>query len=291
MKESKLADKLENNCFPVTVELFSVRGVMVDELIQTARKLSCVASAFNITDNHRATMRTCPLALCARLEAEGLESVYQVTCRDRNRLALQSDLLGAGVLGIKNVFAVTGDHLSSGDYPMAFPVFDLDSVQLLKIISTLEEGRDSAGKKLKGSPVFFKGAAVNLNAEPDWIHVSKLHKKITAGAQFFQTQLIFNAEKAVKTLSLVKKKAFFLAGVTILKNAAFTRFLKEKVPGISIPDSMLAYQEKSGDELRAGKEIAVSLIKELKPHFSGLHVMAFGLEEFIPEILKKAGLE
>ncbi|MDD2715498.1 MAG: methylenetetrahydrofolate reductase [Candidatus Wallbacteria bacterium] len=290
MNESRLEQKLRNREFPITAELFSIRGTDVSTIMKKAELLRDYADAFNITDNHRATMRVCPLAVCSKLVQTGLEPVFQITCRDRNRLALQSDTLGAYLMGIRNIFAVTGDHLSVGDYPMAFPVFDLDSVQFLRNLTELERGRDSAGKKLRGAPKFFKGAAVNMTATPEWIHLAKLRKKIVAGAQFFQSQLIFSPELALSMLEKVKGQAYFIAGITILKDLTFTRFLKEKVPGIYIPDEMIRHQEKAGDELKAGLEIAVSVIRELRDHFDGLHVMALGLEEYIPEILKKSGV-
>ncbi|MDD5089365.1 MAG: methylenetetrahydrofolate reductase [Candidatus Wallbacteria bacterium] len=287
--QTQLEKKLNNREFPVTIELFSVRGTGIKRLLSTAERLKGTATAFNITDNHRATMRACPMSICARIAGMGIEPVLQVTCRDRNRLALQSDLLGANILGIRNVLVITGDHLKFGDNPTAYPVFDLDSVQLLQFMSGMEKGRDSSGQKLHGTPSFFKGAAINLCASPEWIHLAKAKKKICAGADFFQTQLIFDPELALKMKNKISG-AFMLAGVTILKNYAFAQYLKDKIPGIVMPDEVLRKMLKAGDEIRAGIEIAAETVRDLKDHVDGIHFMALGMEEYIPEVLKKAGI-
>jgi len=285
---SILRNKLKNKEFPVTTELFSIKGTDISPILNKADMLSGYIDSFNITDNHRATMRTGSLGVCIALMQKGYEPVFQMTCRDRNRLALQSDLLSASVLGIENVLFITGDHLAVGDHAEAKAVFDIDSVQLIEIAESLEQGKDAAGKNLKGKPCFFKGGAVNLTASPGWLHLIKVRKKISAGVDFFQTQLIFDTEEALKMKRDIN--ADVLAGITILKSAKSARFLKEKVPGMFIPNDIIDYMEKSGDELKAGKDIAVRLIKEISGSFEGLHIMALGLEEYIPEILKKAGI-
>jgi methylenetetrahydrofolate reductase (NADPH) len=286
---SNLQEKFKNNEFPVTTELFSIKGTNISSILKKADMLSGYIDAFNITDNHRATMRAGSLGVCVSLLQKGHEPVFQITCRDRNRLALQSDLLSASILGIKNVLFITGDHLAVGDHPEAKAVFDIDSVQLLQIANKLEQGFDASGKKLKGSPLFFKGGAVNLTASPEWLHLLKVKKKIIAGAEFFQTQLIFDIKEALSMKQKIDSNV--MAGVTILKSAKFARFLKEKVPGMFIPDDIIDYMERAGDELEAGKDIAINLIKEIANNFEGLHIMALGLEEHIPEILKKAGIK
>lgn len=285
---SRLKDKFIKGDFPVTTELFSIKGTNISPILKKADMLSGYIDAFNITDNHRATMRAGSLGVCSALLKNGHEPVFQMTCRDRNRLALQSDLLSASIMGIENVLFITGDHLAIGDHPEAKAVFDIDSVQLLQIVKNMEEGHDASGKKLRGIPLFFKGGAVNLTASPGWLHILKVKKKIIAGAEFFQTQLIFDTNEALKMKKEIDSNV--MAGITILKSAKFARFLSEKVPGMFIPDEIIDYMEKSGDELKAGKEIAVRLIKEISGSFEGLHIMALGLEEHIPEILKKAGI-
>lgn len=287
--ESKLKNKLEKREFPITVEFFAPRGVNVNGILTKAKKLSSFITAFNITDNHRATMRISSMALSVLLNNHSFEPILQLTCRDRNLLALQSELLGAYALGIRNVFFISGDSILVGDYPDATGVYDVDSIGFLKIAKTLEDGKDVAGKKLNGSPVFFKGAALNLTPDDFNKELDKLNKKINAGVDFFQTQLIFSVDTAIKMKSYTHNIPV-LAGVTILKNLKFANFLNKKVPGVYIPKDIIKFIEKSGNELKAGIDIAVDIIKNIHTYFEGLHIMALGLEEYIPEIIKRAGL-
>jgi methylenetetrahydrofolate reductase (NADPH) len=232
------------------------------------------------------------LAAAALLAREGIEPIFQITCRDRNRMALQSDLLGAAALGIRNVLALTGDHISFGDHRQAKPVFDLDSVQLLQAITGLAEGRDLAGNPLNGIPEFYTGAAAAPEAEPFEPTLIKLAKKASAGARFFQTQAFFDPERlhlfreAVRPLGVK-----VIAGIFLLKSARMARFVTTNIPGLRVPDSVVAELETSPDPLAQGVAIASRLAVQARSCCDGIHIMAMGREDLIPVILKAVRTE
>ena len=236
-------------------------------------------------------MRVGSLAICKLLIERGIEPVFQVTCRDRNRLALQSDLLSAAVFGIKNVLALTGDHPMLGDHPGAKPVFDMDSVQLLEAIRILESRKDMAGKELKGKPEFCAGAVVNPGADPIEPEVLKMEKKIAAGAKFFQTQAIYDVELFKKFLDASKHlKTTIVAGIVLLKSAGMAKFMNKNVSGVFVPDNLIQEMDKTQDKSATSIEIAARLIKELKPMCQGIHVMPIGWDKKVPLVLDAAGL-
>jgi 5,10-methylenetetrahydrofolate reductase len=217
-----------------------------------------------------------------------------MTCRDRNRIALQSDLLSAWVLGIENVLSLTGDLPALGDHPQAKPVYDLDSVQLLQVIGKLNSGTDMNGNQLKGKTDFFAGAVVNPGADSDAaleLQIMKMEKKIKAGAKFFQTQAIYEPAKFEK---FMKRVAGFgapvLAGVIPLKNAGMARFMNKNVAGVFVPDELINRMAKAEDKAKTGIEIAANLLKDLKDIGQGVHIMAIGWEKRVPEIIAAAGL-
>jgi methylenetetrahydrofolate reductase (NADPH) len=228
------------------------------------------------------------------LKERGLDPVFQMTCRDRNRLALQSDLLSAYVLGVENVLAITGDLPSLGDHPQAKPVYDLDSVQLLWVISKLNEGYDMVENELKGKPDFFPGAVVNPGADTGAafeLQLIKMEKKIAAGARFFQTQAVYDINSFAKFMKRVEGfKVPVLAGVIPLKSVGMARFMNKNVAGVFVPDELINKLAEAEDKVKTGIEIAANLIKELKGISQGVHIMAIGSEKKVPQILDAAGL-
>ncbi len=236
-------------------------------------------------------MRIGSLAICKLLIERGIEPVFQITCRDRNRLALQSDLLSAAVLGIKNILALTGDHPSLGDHPDAKPVFDLDSMQLLEAIKTLQAGKDMAGKELKGTPEFCVGAVVNPGADPLEPEILKMEKKIVGGAQFFQTQAIYDIGLFKKFLYASKHlKTTIIAGIVLLKSAGMAKYMNKNVSGVFVPDNLIEEMDKAQDKSAKSIKIAARLIKELKPISDGIHIMPIGWDKKVPLVLEAARL-
>ncbi len=245
----------------------------------------------NVTDNQRAVMRISSLAASKILLDHGCDPIYQLTCRDRNRLALQSDLIGASALGIKNILALSGDYPTNGDHPTTKPVYDLDTVQLIQVANNLNNGKDLEGHNLDGSTDLFIGAVCNPVYDNMDLQYMMINKKIMAGAKFFQTQAIYSADVFKKFLKTINKKEIkFLAGILPLKSSKMARVLNEKVPGVLIPEEIIQDLEKSSDPLKRGLEISADLIKELRTFADGIHIMAINFEEKIPELLKQAGL-
>ncbi|MBW1980649.1 MAG: methylenetetrahydrofolate reductase [Deltaproteobacteria bacterium] len=256
--------------------------------------------AINVTDNQTAVVRLCSLASCIRIKQMGLEPVLQMVTRDRNRIAIQSDLLGAASFGIHNVLCLTGDHQHFGDHPNSINVFDLDSTQLIQTVKLMrDEGRLIGGFELKERPQMFIGAAANPFADPFEIRVARLAKKVAAGVQFIQTQCIYNMEKFKSWLQQVRDRALhekvaILAGLTPMKNVGMARYMKNRVPGIDVPDEIISRlagvpKEKQAEE---GIKICVEQIEELKEEegIRGFHIMAIEWEQKVPEIVERAGL-
>jgi len=227
-----------------------------------------------------------------------MEPVFQVVCRDRNRIALQSDILSAAGLGIENLLLLTGDHTKLGDHPGAKPVFDLDAVSLIHTVKKLEQGEDLAGNKLEGEPPkFCIGAVVSPGSEPLDPQLFKMEKKIKAGAEFFQTQLVFEVDKFVKFMEIVTQKFGkdipVMAGITILKSVGMAKFMNANVAGVFVPDNLIEELKKDKEKTKSGEtgiEIAVRLVKGLKPYCHGIHIMPLGWDSKVPEILSQAGL-
>jgi methylenetetrahydrofolate reductase (NADPH) len=290
---SKLRQALESGQFVVTGEIGPPKGVGLDKCLHDAEMLREHATAINVTDLQSAVLRIGSLAVSARLIEQGLEPVYQLTCRDRNRLALQSDLLSAWALGIENVLCITGDHPILGDHTEAKPVYDLDSVQLLKAASILNQGHDMAGHELESAPSFFLGAVVTPAAEPMEPQIIKMKKKIEAGAKFFQTQAIYEPEKFEYFMNRIQAyKVPVIAGIVILKSAAMAKFMNANVAGISVPEDMIREMEETAKEDRRKKtvEIAARIIRQVKPLCQGVHIMPLGWDELVPEIISEAGV-
>jgi methylenetetrahydrofolate reductase (NADPH) len=280
--------------FVVTAEIGPLKGTDVTEIGEVAELLQGRIDATNVTDQQSSVMRLGSLATAHLLKEKGLDPVFQMTCRDRNRLALQSDLLSAWVLGIENVLAITGDLPALGDHPQAKPVYDLDSVQLLEVIKTLNEGHDMTGNELKGKPNFFAGAVVNPGASTRAaleLQLIKMEKKIKAGAMFFQTQAIYEPEVFAKFMKRVEGfKVPVLAGIIPLKSVGMARYMNKNVAGVFVPEELIGKMAKTEDKAQMGIEIAANLAKELKGMCQGVHIMAIGWEKKVPAILDAAGL-
>jgi len=290
---SKLREKLELGEFVVTGEIGPPKGVDLDKCLDEAEALRDQVTAINVTDLQSAVMRIGSLAVSAKLIERGLEPVFQITCRDRNRLALQSDLLSAWSLGIENVLCLTGDHPILGDHTEAKPVYDLDSVQLLKAASTLNQGHDMSGHELESNPNLFLGAVVTPAAEPLELQLIKMKKKIEAGARFFQTQAIYEPGRFERFVNRVQGfNVPVIAGIVILKSAAMAKFMNSNVAGINVPESIIREMEETAREDRKKKavEITARILRQVKPFCNGVHIMPLGWNELIPEILKEAEL-
>jgi 5,10-methylenetetrahydrofolate reductase len=291
-----LQSKLESGNFAVSCEFGPLKGTDTHEIKENIEVLRGKVDAVNVTDQQSSVMRLGSLITSVLCVQGGLEPIYQMTCRDRNRIALQSDLLGAWVMGIKNVLALTGDLPSLGDHPDAKGVFDLDSVTLLQAITRLNEGYDIVGNELKGKPAFFAGAVVKVDSNTEAsteLQFYKFQKKIAAGAKFFQTQAVYDAGTFGKFMERVEKfKVPVMAGIIPLKNAGMAKYMNANVAGVHVPDDLIQKMSAAAKEDRekVGIQIAADLIKKMKPMCQGVHIMAIGWEKKVPEIMAAAGL-
>jgi 5,10-methylenetetrahydrofolate reductase len=269
----------------VTAEIAPPKGTDLSEALAAVEKLTGI-TAVNVTDNQGANMRLSSLALAARLQQQGTETVLQLTCRDRNRMALQSDLLGAASFGIENLLLLSGDHSKFGDHPDSRPVFDLDSVQLLDMAAGLMAGTDMAGKSLDGVPEFFPGAAVNPAAEPFELMFQKVAKKVDSGARFFQTQSVFDRETLERfMLAMQPLQVPVVAGVLLIRSSRMARFLNDNIPGVQVPETLVQRLDSAEDPLAEGVEIAREAVAWARDHCQGVHLMTLGHEDKIPAIL------
>ena len=291
----KLTDLFQAGRFVVTGEVSPPKGTDVSGMLAEARGLTGWVDAVNVTDNQSAVMRLSSLAAAAKLKEAGITPVYQLTCRDRNRLALQSDLLGAAAFGIENVLLLTGDYVNKGDHPDAKPVYDFDSVQLIQCAKGLNEGRDMAGNQLQGRADFCLGAVVSPGTEPVEAQIIKLAKKVKVGASFIQTQAVYDAVELARFLAMVKDYGIqvpVMAGIVMLKSAAMARYMNSKVPGVKVPEKLIQELEATPKEKleETSVRITVRLIEELKPYVAGIHLMPLGWTRLVPETLRQAGL-
>jgi len=280
--------------FIITTEVGPPKGTDITELEEAAEVLRGRVDAANVTDQQSSVMRLGSLPVCHMLKDKGLDPVFQITCRDRNRLAMQSDLLSAWVLGVENVLAITGDLPALGDHPQAKPVYDLDSVQLLEVIGKLNGGHDMNGNELKGKTNLFPGAVVNPGANTEAaleLQLIKMEKKIKAGARFFQTQAIYEPESFAKFMKRAEGfKTPVLAGIIPLKSAGMARFMNKNVAGVFVPEELIERMANAEDRVKTSIEITAELIKQLKGMCQGVHLMAIGWEKKVPLVLDAAGL-
>jgi len=276
----------------VTSEIGPPKGIETKVILEDAELIRGRVDAINVTDLQSSVMRLGSLAVCSLLKQKGFEPIFQVTCRDRNRLALQSDILSAAALGIENLLLLTGDHTTLGDHPDAKPVFDLDSVQLLQVARKLQQGTDMNGNKLEGAaPKFCMGAVVNPGADPLEPQILKMEKKITAGAEFFQTQAVYDIKIFENFLNKARHlKVPILAGIVLLKSAGMARYMNKNVAGVFVPDGLIKEMEETKDKVAQSVEISSRLIKELKPLCQGIHIMPIGWDKKVPLVLNASGL-
>jgi len=295
MANSLFEEKLSSGKFVVTTEVGPPKGTDISEMIHDIDLFKDSVDAINVTDHQSSVMRFPSLGGCLLIKERGGEPVLQVTCRDRNRLAIQAELLLAYSRGIGNVLCLTGDAIDVGDHKEAKPVFDLDSVQLLKMIRTMESGMDMGGNNLKGAPKFCIGASVHPEADFIEPQLIKFDKKVTAGAQFFQTQGIFDLASFRRFMQYASQfNVKILAGIIVLASARMARYMNDNVPGILVPQDIIdemADVEK-GKGLQKGIEIAARFIKTIKEEnlCHGVHIMAVGNEKIVPDILEAAQL-
>ena len=282
-------DSILSGRFTITAEICPPKGTDTSDFLKKARLLKGRIAAANVTDNQRAVMRLSSLACSVLLLREGIDPVFQMTCRDRNRIAIQSDILGAWALGVRNILALSGDHVSFGDHREAKAVFDLDSVQLIQAISKLNKGTNVKDVPLKGGTDFFTGAVVAPEVEPWEPEMIKFEKKIEAGARFFQTQAIYDMEKFHRFCEYAKGfNVKILGGILLLKSAKMAHFLNKNVPGVTVPEHLINELESAHDQLAKGIEIAARQVKELKSFCGGAHIMAIGQEESVVNIIEGA---
>jgi len=296
--ESKLEKLLSEGRFVVTAEIGPPKHASAEGIRHHAELLKDYVDAVNITDNQTAVVRLSSIAAAVHCLQKGVEPIVQMTVRDRNRIALQSDLLGAYSLGVRNVLCLSGDHQSFGNHPTARNVFDIDSVQLIATVKMMrDEKKFLCGEEIKEhEPRFFIGAVANPFADPFEFRVLRLEKKINAGAQFIQTQCIFDLDRFDRWMAMVRERglhqrAAILAGVTPLKSAGAARYM-QTVPGMMVPDAIVERMKKAADAKAEGVEICVEQIRRLRSieGVAGVHIMAVMWEEIVPTIVEKAGL-
>lgn len=279
--------------FLITAEVMPPKGGDPSHMLQMAHQLKGRVHGVNVTDGSRAVMRMSSLAASVLLQREGIEAIYQVACRDRNRIALQADLLGAQALGLRNILALTGDPVKAGDHPKARPVFDLESVRLLRLIHQLNEGVDSQGNALTdGALTLFAGAAVDPQS-PSWSGLQRrFETKVKAGAQFFQSQLITDFDRLHKFMDQIAAGSGcpILAGIFLLKSAKNAQFINRNVPGAQIPEAIIQRLAEAQDPLQEGVHIAAEQVRAARQICQGVHLMAVRREDLIPQILDLGGL-
>ena len=288
---TSLQQALAKGEFAVTAEVAPPKGTDTTEMMENAEFLRGKVHAINVTDQQSSVMRLGSLASCRLLKESGFEPVFQLTTRDRNRIALQSDLLSSYVLGIENVLCLTGDHVTLGDHPQAKPVFDLDSVSLLMAAKGLADGADMAGESLKGIPTFHLGAAVTPGYEPMELQFLKMERKIKAGAQFFQTQAVYDPELFGRFMEGAKGFGVpVMLGFVLLKSVGMARYMNKNVAGVSVPDSIIDEMKKTDDKVATSIKIAARIIRQTREVCQGVHLMTMGWERYVPDILAEANV-
>jgi methylenetetrahydrofolate reductase (NADPH) len=285
------AEVLQSGKFLVTAELNPPKGTNLAPLLAHAEQLCDVVDAFNLTDSHSSRMTMAPLAVARLLVERGFEPMLQVTCRDRNRLALQSDLLGASALGVRNIVCMTGDPPGAGDHPDAKPVFDLEVLGLLQAVAALHAGTDLGGQQLHGVPAFCVGAVVNPGAPDLDKELRRMEEKVARGAQFLQTQAVYDPAAFAQFMHAVRpQQVAILASIIVLRSGGMARRLQSSLPGLSIPASVIEALDKAADPAQTGSELAGRIIRDLKELCQGVHLITIGQEHRIPQILQEAGL-
>ncbi|MEW6034124.1 MAG: methylenetetrahydrofolate reductase [Chloroflexota bacterium] len=284
--------------FAVTAEVGPPKGAGAPAVQRKGEKLKGYVDAMNVTDNQTAIVRMCSLAGCTLLKQLGIDPVLQMVVRDRNRIAIQSDILGAVALGIGNILCLSGDHQTFGNHPTAKGVYDLDSTQLVQTVKQMRDERKFiCGEEVAGEVPLFIGATENPFADPFDYRVARLAKKVKAGADFIQTQAIFDVPKFAKWMKAVKEKGLdkqvhILAGIIPMKSVGMARYMRDYVSGVYVPDELVTRMENATDAKEEGVKICLEIIEQLKdiPEVHGVHIMAVGWEDIVPIIVQRAGL-
>ncbi|NJK28658.1 MAG: methylenetetrahydrofolate reductase [Acaryochloris sp. RU_4_1] len=291
--ENRFKSAIDSGEFLVTAEVMPPKGGSVTHMLHQAIPLKNWVHAINITDGSRAVLRMSSLAVAAILRQQGIEPICQMACRDRNRIALQADLMGAHALGIRNILALTGDPITAGDYPKARAVFDLEAVRLLQSIRHLNAGMDANEQPLPdGSTQLWAGAAVDPQLA-SWSGLQRrFERKVAAGAQFFQSQLIVDFDRLEKFMTDIASQYNkpILAGIFLLKSAKNARFINRCVPGVNIPETLISRLDKATEPLQEGIAIAAEQVQLARQLCQGVHMMAVRREDLIPQILAQAGI-
>ena len=288
---SNLANALDGDRFVVTSELTPPKGTSLDSLLERARMLSRHVDAFNLTDSHAARMAMAPMAAAHLLLDHGMEPIMQITSRDRNRIAIQADLLGAWMLGVRNIAFMGGDPPRNGDHPDAKGVFDVVSADIIGAAAGMSGGTDMAGNALDGSPEFCIGAVVNPGAKDLDKEIERMVEKRDAGATFFQTQAVYDPGAFERFANRVDSLGVrLLAGIIPVKSPKMAAYMNEHVPGIEVPEALIAKLAESSDRAVTSSEMAAAVIAEVRPMCRGVHVMAIGWEDKVPGILEAAGV-
>ena len=288
---SKLSTNLKSGKFTVTCELNPPKGTDLEKLFKKADMLKDREVAINITDSAGSNMTMAPIAVSHFLKHRGIEPILQITGRDRNRIAIQADLIAASALGITNILTMSGDPPQHGDHPEAKPVFDLNSTQVLDAMKSMQTGKDLGKNALEGNPEFFRGAVVNPGAKDLETEFVKMEEKVSSGAQFFQTQAIFEPDALEKFMITAKKfDVPILAGIIVLKSTKMANYLNSYLPGISIPENIIKSLDLSDRDAIKKESISITanIIKEIQDMCDGIHVMAIGWENTIPNILDES---
>jgi methylenetetrahydrofolate reductase (NADPH) len=289
----RLQEALHSDTFVTTVEYNPPKGTDVSTLLENAKSLVGKVHGVNVTDNTAAILRAGSMSICRLLYEMGHDPVMQMTCRDRNRLAIQADLMSAHILGIRNILCLTGDYPTVGDHKEAKPVYDLDSIGVMQLIHSLNSGKDMVGHKLSGVTDLFIGAAVTPEMDPPGPMLAKFEAKVNAGAGFFQTQAFYDVDRFkafMKSVRVFPVKV--LAGILVLRSAKMAEFMNANIPGVAVPQDIIDELRAAGDEkaLDVGVQIAVRMIKAVRDSCDGVHIMAIKAVDRLPEILQKAEL-
>jgi len=295
---TNLEKVLASGRFAVTAEAGPPKGASAAVMVRKGELLRHCCDAANVTDNQTAIVRMSSLAGCLLLKQQGIDPVMQIVCRDRNRIAIQSDVLGAVALGIGNILCLSGDHQKFGNHPTAKSVFDIDSIQLIQVLKKMrDEKKFICGEDILGEVPLFVGAAANPYADPFEFRVVRLAKKVKAGADFIQTQAIYDIAKFAKWMKMVTdrgldKEVHILGGVIPIRSAGMARYMRDYVSGVSVPNEIVTRMEQAKNAKEEGAKIAVEIIDQLKeiPGVHGVHIMAVGWEDIVPEITQQAGL-
>ena len=295
---TNLEKVLSSGGFAVTAEAGPPKGTSARLVLRKAETLRDCCDAVNITDNQTAIVRMCSLAGCALLKQQGIDPVMQMVTRDRNRIALQSDVLGAIAMGIGNILCLTGDHQKFGNHPSAKGVFDIDSIQLVQTLKNMrDEKKFINGEDVSGDVPLFIGAVENPFADPFEYRVARLAKKVKAGADFIQTQAVFDVDKFAKWMKMVTdrgldKQVYIMAGIIPIKSAGMARYMRDSVSGVTVPDSIVNRLQEAKNVKEEGVNIALEVIEQVRqiPGVHGIHIMAVGWEEIVAELVSKSGL-